>query len=87
MTRKILSSLMVIALAAMLIGLGTFAYFSDTGTSNANTFTAGTLNLVLNDSNPDAWADGASGTWNSPANWAPGEEVTATLRLANSGST
>jgi len=51
MTRKIMSSLLVIALAALLIGLGTFAQFSDTETSTGNTFTAGTLNLTVE--NPD----------------------------------
>ncbi len=49
MTRKIMASLLVIAVTAMLIGLGTFAYFSDTETSTDNTFTAGTLTLQVDD--------------------------------------
>ena len=47
MNKKILISLSVIAaVAAIAIG-GTVAYFSDTETSTGNTFTAGTLDLVL----------------------------------------
>jgi predicted ribosomally synthesized peptide with SipW-like signal peptide len=46
MNRKILLSVMVIALAGALIGGGVYAYFSDTEASAGNTFTAGTLNLV-----------------------------------------
>ncbi len=47
MNKKILISLSVIAaVAAIAIG-GTIAYFSDTETSTGNTFTAGSLDLVL----------------------------------------
>jgi predicted ribosomally synthesized peptide with SipW-like signal peptide len=45
--KKILASLMVIALVAGLVGAGMSAYFSDTETSTGNTFTAGTLDLQL----------------------------------------
>lgn len=51
MNKKILISLSVIgAVAAIAIG-GTVAYFSDTETSTGNTFTAGTLNLTVDDQN------------------------------------
>jgi spore coat-associated protein N len=47
MNKKIIISLSVIgAIAAIAIG-GTMAYFSDTETSTGNTFTAGTLDLRL----------------------------------------
>ena len=46
-TRRILISLMTIALVGALMGGGIFAYFSDAETSTGNTFTAGTLNLNL----------------------------------------
>ena len=78
MTRKILSSVMVIALAAMLIGLGTFAYFSDTGTSTGNTFAAGTVDITL--SGPLG-----IGSLTVP-NMAPGDSTTQTLRVNNAGS-
>ncbi len=49
MKTKILISLSVIgAIAAIVIG-GTIAYFSDTETSSGNTFSAGTLDLKVND--------------------------------------
>jgi predicted ribosomally synthesized peptide with SipW-like signal peptide len=51
MNTKILLSLSVIAaVAAIAIG-GTVAYFSDTETSQGNTFSAGTLNLTLDGAN------------------------------------
>jgi len=46
MKKKILVSVMVIALASALIGGGVYAVFSDTEDSTGNTFTAGTLNLT-----------------------------------------
>jgi len=78
MTRKIMSSLMVIALAAMLIGLGTFAYFSDTETSDGNTFTAGTLVLTETGSEASSWV--------TPDNWAPGETEEGFTVLAHDGT-
>lgn len=45
MKRKVLASLLVIAVVAGLVGAGTWAWFSDAATGNANTFTAGTLSI------------------------------------------
>ena len=50
--KKILISLMAIALVVGLVGVGIFASFSDTETSSGNTFTAGTLDLKV-DGNDD----------------------------------
>jgi len=47
MDAKILASLMVIGLVASAIGMGTYAYFSDTETSSGNTFTAGAIDLKI----------------------------------------
>jgi len=47
METKILASLMVIGLVASAIGMGTYAYFSDTETSTGNTFTAGSIDLKI----------------------------------------
>jgi len=85
MDKKILVSMMVIGLVATLAGAGLHAYFWDTGTSTGNTFSAGTLDLKLSDSD-EGWADGVTATWSSPSNWAPGEEVVAWLNMSNSGS-
>lgn len=43
--RRILFSLMVIAVVAAMIGGGTLAWFSDTAESESNSFTAGTLSI------------------------------------------
>jgi len=40
------------ALVALLIGGGTYAYFSDTETSEGNVFSAGTLNLTVGSADP-----------------------------------
>jgi Camelysin metallo-endopeptidase. len=52
MKKKMLFSLMTIALVGALVGGGIFAYFSDTETSEGNVFTAGTLNLKVSDDDP-----------------------------------
>jgi len=48
MKRKILMSVMVIGIAAAMLGAGTFSYFSDTEIAKNNTFTAGTIDISLN---------------------------------------
>jgi len=83
--RRILASLLVIAVVAGLVGASTFAYFSDTGESTENTFTAGTLVLELANEG-GSWGEGVTATWASPEGWAPGDEVTATIWLRNVGS-
>lgn len=45
--RKIISSLLIISVAAILIGLGTFAYFSDTETSKGNIASTGTIDISV----------------------------------------
>jgi len=47
MTKKILISLAVIGIIAVAVIGGTIAYFSDTETSTGNTFTAGDLDLTI----------------------------------------
>ncbi len=65
--------------SAIAIG-GTFAYFSDTEVSENNTFSAGTLDLEVNDENP----------WTSVvfdiSDVKPGDSDTATIKLKNVGS-
>ncbi len=50
--KRILISLMTMALVGALVAGGIYAYFSDTETSSGNTFTAGTLDLEVDDENP-----------------------------------
>lgn len=86
--RRILISLMTIALVGALIGGGVYAYFSDVETSTGNVFTAGTLNLNLTDASDD-------GTESETATWvfsdiAPGDTggggAGAGLTVSNTGS-
>ena len=50
--KKVLFSMMAVALVVGLVGAGAFAYFSDTETSTGNSFTAGSLDLVLGEGQP-----------------------------------
>ena len=77
MDMKILLSLMVVGIAALGVGMGTMAYFSDTETSNGNTFTAGTLDLTLGES---------GGAPISLTNMAPGDTASGTITVTNDGS-
>ena len=61
-----ISAMLLIALA---VG-GTMAFFSDTETSEGNVFTAGTIDLAVNDENP--WAATA---WGTSDDWKPGQET------------
>ena len=83
--KKILFAVMAVVLCLGLMGAA-FAYFSDTETSSGNTFTAGTLDLVLSDDD-ETDLDGVTATWMSPVGWAPGDTETATLTMKNVGST
>lgn len=52
MKKQILFSLITIGIAVTFLTAGTFAYFSDIETSEDNTFTAGTIDLSVDDQNP-----------------------------------
>jgi spore coat-associated protein N len=74
---------------------GSFAYFSDTETSNGNTFTAGTLDLKV-DTDPTGgvtWSDGPLGSLNDTSalndminNMAPGDYISGNFGIKNDGS-
>jgi predicted ribosomally synthesized peptide with SipW-like signal peptide len=70
---------------ALAMGYGTYAYFTSTKTSAGNVFTTGTLNLQLAD-NDEGWGNGVTATWASPSGWAPGDNVTSSIYLRNTGS-
>jgi predicted ribosomally synthesized peptide with SipW-like signal peptide len=80
--KKLLFVLMAVVLCLGLVG-GAFAYFSDTGKSEGNTFTAGTLDLALEGS---SWYDNVGAKWTSPASWAPGDKTSGTLNMRNFGT-
>jgi predicted ribosomally synthesized peptide with SipW-like signal peptide len=50
--RKIIISLSVVAAVAAAVVVGTTAFFSDTETSTGNTFTAGTIDISVDNMNP-----------------------------------
>ena len=52
MNTKILMSLVTIGLVASIIGVGSYAYFSDTELARGNTILAGVLDLWVNNQNP-----------------------------------
>ena len=78
--KKILISLMTIAMMAALIGGGVFAYFNDVETSADNSFTAGTLDLTVDGANP--WAS----TKITAANMKPGSSGAVDCTLVNAGN-
>ncbi|TET44414.1 MAG: hypothetical protein E3J66_00845 [Dehalococcoidia bacterium] len=86
--KKILMSLFTIAIVAALIGGGVVAVFTDTDSSNPNTFQAGTLDIVVTTSG--ACSDGGKVTVQSNsvafANLAPGDSGSITWTVTNTGS-
>jgi predicted ribosomally synthesized peptide with SipW-like signal peptide len=91
MGRKTLISILMIAAALAMIGGGTFAAFSDTETSVGNTFTAGSLDLKVQNSG-GAWVDDPSvesinAAYNElVSNLKPGDSGTITIPVKNAGS-
>ena len=86
MNKKIIfASIFVIGMLALAMGYGTYSYFTSTKTSTGNVFTTGTLNLQLAD-NDEGWGNGVTATWASPSGWAPGDNVTSSIYLRNTGS-
>jgi len=85
MNKKIFFSMMSIVIALGLAAGGTFAFFSDTGTSTSNVFSSGTLDLQLSN-NGSTFLDDVTATFGG-INMAPnGSLITGTLHLKNNGS-
>jgi spore coat-associated protein N len=81
--RSILLSVLIIGAVAALVGAGSWAAFTDSGTASG-TVTAGTVDIKLNGS------DTASLTFSSapgcPNAMAPGDSCTATVTVTNGNS-
>lgn len=77
MTTKMAMSVLVITVAMAMVGMGTFAYFSDNATSSGNNFAAGSLDIST-----------GSASWTSPGqmNMYPGDSQTFALVLNNAGT-
>ncbi len=83
--KSVLTAILTIALVSVLVGAGTFAYYADTEVSSGNTFTAGTMDLKINDEDPDAWDDGAIATW-VLSDMKPGDSKTGSVIITKEGS-
>ena len=87
--KKIILSLVMIALAIGGVTAATVAYFSDTATISANTFSSGTLDLVI-DKNPDSnfydWSDGFTNPYNPFDIVKPGYTKEQILDIGNVGT-
>ena len=79
MKKRILSSIMVIAVAATMIVGASTAYFSDVESSNGNTFTAGKLDLKIDGGDVNVVK------FNS-TNMKPGDQPTGKYTLTNAGT-
>lgn len=74
-------------LAATALGIGaTFAYFSDTSSSNDNIFRSGNFDLQVRD-NDQGFGESVTASFVSPTNWAPGEKFTDYVCFKNNGTT
>lgn len=82
MNKRILLAVLSIAVAAALVGVGTYAWFTDTASSTGNKFTAGTMNLQVDNGS----GYGEALTAMSYANIAPGFDQSKTYILRNDGS-
>lgn len=85
--RIVLSSVSIFASLALVTG-ATFAFFSDSGTSNDNVFAAGNLTLQLDDDDEPTFAtnDDAVTASFGGSDMAPGDAVTDFVSLHNGGS-
>jgi len=80
--RKIFASLATIGAASALLIGATFAFFSDTETSEDNTFSAGTLEIDILDQNADTPFESEA----LVTNWAPGDQNFVNFDIKNVGS-
>ncbi|HEY2804047.1 MAG TPA: TasA family protein [Actinomycetota bacterium] len=76
-TRKVLFSILIVAIVAAVTGTGTYAAFSGTTTNPSNAFAAGTVALSDND---------AGGSLLSLSNATPGNSSTGCIKITYSGS-
>jgi predicted ribosomally synthesized peptide with SipW-like signal peptide len=83
MDRRLKLGALIVALlvGAILVGAGTYAFWSDTGSSTSNTAEAGTMDVTI-----DGVNDGVTGNF-SLTNAQPGETAGHTFTLRNAGST
>ncbi|MHB1455192.1 MAG: TasA family protein [Saccharofermentanales bacterium] len=79
MKSKIMMSMFLLVITISMVVGGSFAYFSDSETSIGNTFTAGTLDLKINDGDVNVVAFNVT-------NMAPDAQPVRSYKLGNAGS-
>ena len=77
--RKVLGSLGVVGAAAAVAGMGTFGTFTDSTAPLNASVTSGTLSL-------DLTAGGAAGMTMNATNFVPGDSISRSVELVNSGN-
>ncbi|OGC97994.1 hypothetical protein A2701_03005, partial [Candidatus Amesbacteria bacterium RIFCSPHIGHO2_01_FULL_47_34] len=82
-TKIALSALSAVA-ATLLIGAGTYAYFSDIATSSSNAFSSGVLNLQLDDIS-EGISENVSASFGA-GTLSPGNSVNGFVSLHNGGT-
>ncbi len=85
MNKKIVLSIFSIVSALAIMGGATFAFFSDSGTSNDNVFASGSLDLKLSDYTPETDQDDVVASFGG-SDLAPGDSISGQLRLKNTGT-
>jgi len=84
--KKILILVGVLVAVIATVSIGTYAYFSDTQTSTNNLFTAGTLDLGLDNTGSSSSTGDTTATF-SANTWTPGSTTSsATLGIRNAGN-
>lgn len=83
MKSRMFMSFLVIALAAALVGGATMAWFTSTATNEGNTFSAGTLEVALQDDSGDPWQGPAYDVAGIAPGWSGGE---STFVVKNTGT-
>jgi len=78
--KKLITSIGIVGVVAAIAIGATVAYFSDTETSTGNTFSAGTLNLTVNDK------DGQNVVLFNLSNLRPGNQPEGSYKIKNVGS-
>lgn len=79
MEPRILASVAIVGVASATAGIGLFAFFSDTATSSSNLFSAGTVDLKVNNADSIGMFIGGS-------NMKPGDTFSGNVTLKNNGS-
>jgi spore coat-associated protein N len=86
MNTRVLTSVLTIVAVVAAVSAMTYAFFSDSGTSNDNIFSAGTLDLKLSDDTPETDQDNVTASFGG-SNMAPGGcTTTQQLRAKNTGN-